>query len=371
MKVLMVPTWYFNKSDQNAGIFTLEQCLALKQHVDVAIYFPFDRDIQKGISCKEEKGILTFRTKQYVSKIPLLPKLVNLIKISFYFKKIKKEFNPDILHAHVSTQAGFFVRWLSKFYGIPYVITEHAPKELLIFKSIDEMMAKSVFKNSDASIGVSKYLCESLKEVGDLELIYNGVSLDYTPENVDSITSDNINISFVGSFYNKDVKGVKYLLESIKILKEEYPNICVHLIGEGTFRKFYEDEAKRLNIDKHIIFYGYKNKSETLNIVSKCDFLVSASLVETFGLSIAEALALGKPVVITKSGAPEEFVNEMVGITVDKESTEALVNGIKEMIRKYEEFDGEYIKKYSEDKLSMSATTNKYLELYNNVLRRR
>lgn len=369
MNILMIPTWYFDENNKNSGIFTVEQSIELKKSANVAIFYPYDTSIDETFSVKEEKSLLTFRYKPIKISIPLIGKFINIINILYYFKKIKREFKPDILHAHVSTQAGYITRILSKVYRIPYVVTEHSPRNLLISNIRDEKRAVKVFRDSKAAISVSNSLTRSLYDLYKLDTIYNGILVERDLIDFNSIKSTNINIAFVASFYNLEIKGFEYLFKSINILKDKYENVLVHLVGDGEYINYYKQYVNKIGIDDEIIFYGYKDKNETLSIINKCDFLVSASIVETFGISIAEALILGKPVVITNSGGPEEFVNEKCGFIVKKQDEVELAKGIEKMILNYSYFDSENIKKYAENLFSIEKTTDKYLKLYKNILK--
>ena len=77
---------------------------------------------------------------------------------------------------------------------------------------------------------------------------------------------------------------------------------------------------------------------------------------------------LGKPVLVTKSGGPESFVNDNVGMLIDKGSKDAIVVGIKEMIKKLSEYDSNKIMQYAKDNFGISNIGEKYLEVYREVV---
>lgn len=367
MKVLIIPTWYKNNSDLNAGIFILEQALELNKSNEVMVYFPYDDHSNLIISKKYENNIITFRSKWIKSKIPLIPNVINKIIFIFNIKKIMKECKFELVHAHVSTQAGYLARLIYKIFKIPYIITEHSPKKLLILNNREQKKAEKVFRDSFKSIGVSNYICNDLKEVGDLVCIYNGVNVE-EKEDCKILNDKFINIAVVASFYNKEIKGINYLLKSITLLDLEVrKKIKVNIIGEGSYKEYYVDLSKKLEVNEIIEFHGYIEKKDTITMINKCDFLVSASLEETFGLAIAEALSLGKPVISTRCGGPQEFVNDTNGILVDSKNEIQLAEAISNMIKTYKNYNKKKLKKYAEDTLSMSKSVEKYREIYNDV----
>ncbi|AGY76822.1 glycosyltransferase [Clostridium autoethanogenum] len=303
------------------------------------------------------------------SKIPKITKIINLVRIIKEFRYIKKKFKPDIIHAHVANGAGFYAVILGKLFKIPVIITEHSPSNLIISGRLSYYIVKYAYKNSKYNVCVSKHLMNELNRIYPyikFDVIYNPIRI---PKNLDNSILNNkqlgyINISFVSVFYDKYIKGMQYLLPAIKELKEKGYKILLHIVGDGKFQKYYIEKSKELNISDFCKFYGYCSKKQVFNIVNMSDFMVSSSLTETFGCAIAEALMIGKPVVITNSGGPEDFVNDKVGIIVKKESKEELVKGIEQMIRYLNDYDSSYISKYSKQKFEMDAITRKYMDIY-------
>ena len=94
------------------------------------------------------------------------------------------------------------------------------------------------------------------------------------------------------------------------------------------------------------------------------DFFVSSSILECSGVSVQEAMLLGKPVLVTKSGGANSLVTRDTAIVVDKGSTQALAEGMEEMIRRYGEFDTEKIKEYAENKFEISHISRQYMEIF-------
>lgn len=97
-------------------------------------------------------------------------------------------------------------------------------------------------------------------------------------------------------------------------------------------------------------------------------FLVLPSIKETFGCVLIEAMACGKPVLATKSGGPNEFVNNNVGILVEPKNEKALEEGIDLIIKRYDTFDPEYIRKYVVDNYSYDIIGQKIRKVYDDIL---
>lgn len=371
MKILIMPSWYKSLESDNpyAGIFHFEQAVELSKNCDVAIYFIFDRTLRVRRDWREEDGIKTYR-----SRFKDKSRIGNWFRVIKTFAYINKEFKPDIIYAHVASEVGRYAVILGKIFRKPVVITEHSAIEYSGFETgFGRKMGEFVYSNSQCNICVSEdlqYKTEKLFPQNKFCTIYNGV---IKPEVIESAqmryrVENTINIALVALLYSYDIKGIQYVIPAISMLVNEGYAVMLHIVGGGTCLNYFQEMASEYNVADNCFFYGYCDKQKVYNIINEMDFLLSASLIETFGCTLAEAMMLGKPVLSTKSGGPDFFVNENVGILIEKGSTEAIVNGIKEMIVKYKDFDSDYIEEYADSKFEMSGVCEKYTNLFQKIL---
>ncbi len=80
-------------------------------------------------------------------------------------------------------------------------------------------------------------------------------------------------------------------------------------------------------------------------------------------------MSYGRPVLATKCGGPEEFVNETNGILVEKENVDALYNGLNMMVSKYSQFSSETIRRYVEDNFSLKVVGEKLKKEYDDIVK--
>ena len=372
----MVTSWYSPKDAKVmfAGVFHYEQAMALKPYCETALYYPFDTDHVDGFSKKKEKGLLTFRRRMPKKIIPKISSFFQIIKALSDLKKIKKEFDYDIIHAHCAAAAGRIAVLFGRIYKIPVVITEHSPIEQL---SLDNPLIKSrlgkIYKNSSANICVSIDSMQRLKKnfpECDYKVIYNGI---YSPKTIGTDgeiyrKQGRINAGIVAAFYSKEIKGYQHLLPAMAKLKKEGLDITLHICGAGDYFEYYKNMAKELDILDCCVFYGNCSKQKVYSIVSQMDFNISASLFECSGVSVEEALLLGKPMLVTRSGGANSLVNDEVAIVVDKGSDEALVLGIKQMVEKLPSFKAEVIYNYAFENFEIDQVSQQYMQLYHQLL---
>lgn len=375
MKVLMVASWYSPKDApvMTAGVFHYEQSMALKPYCDTALYFPYDTTLQTGFSAKEERGLMTYRRKMGGLRIPKLSAFVHKMQILGDLKRICKEFQPDVIHAHCAIPAGRIAVQFAKKHGYPVVITEHCPMEQLQ-PEIPGRRAKihDAYAGSAANVCVSKDSMERLQPYFpdcQFRVIYNGILAPetLTLEAAAYAQPGRINCCIVAAFYSKEIKGYQYLLPAIAKLKAEGLPVTLHICGGGDYFEYYVNLAKELDIEDVCIFYGNCSKEKVYSIVSQMDFNISASLFECSGVSVEEALLLGKPMLVTRSGGANSLVTEDVALVVDKGSTDALVEGIRQMAEKLPAFDSAKIRAYAEENFEIDHVSRQYMALYQAV----
>jgi glycosyltransferase involved in cell wall biosynthesis len=120
-------------------------------------------------------------------------------------------------------------------------------------------------------------------------------------------------------------KGLRYSLMATQRLVERGFPVRYLIIGEGEERKNLEELAETLGIKNHVLFLGSINNSDLPAYYSLARAAVFPSMAhETFGISIAEAMSCGVPVVATRVGGIPEVVKEGAGFLVPPRDDQAL-----------------------------------------------
>ena len=375
MRVLIIANWYnLSGEPAGAGEFHHELAMVLKEHCETALYFPFDTKLPCSFMSSIENGLLTFRSRStdFTGKKSYL---INFRAFSNAMDNVVRNFAPDVIHANCVFAAGMMAVLYGKTHGIPVIITEHAPLEMLpIDSKIWKRVMARAYRHADADACVSPHLKSELEGTfpgTEFELIYNGTTDPETmPADGNSYRIYGVtNCSIVASFYNKDVKGMQFLLPAVKQLRDEGTELALHIIGGGEFLEYYRQMAEKLAIGDVCVFYGQCGREKVYSIVKQMDFCVSASLFESAGVAAQEAMLLGKPMVVTKSGGTDSLVTEETAIVVEKGSVQALRDGLTRMKDHLSEYDPEEIKKYARENFSMDAAARKNFELYCRILK--
>lgn len=119
---------------------------------------------------------------------------------------------------------------------------------------------------------------------------------------------------FITTGNSRRMKGFHYLLRAVELLPSEAKIVVIFAGGDKGFIQKYSKKIRK-NKDK-VMFIGYRN--DLLSIVSACHAFISSSIKgESFNKSVAEAIMLGKPAIITSvSGNKGMVLNYKTGIVV-------------------------------------------------------
>lgn len=107
------------------------------------------------------------------------------------------------------------------------------------------------------------------------------------------------------------VKGVHVMLEAFSHLKQE--SYELHIVGgavtksERRYMADLQNKFKSLNV----IWHGNQPHHDIPKYIAQCDVMVHPAIfLEVFGLTIAEALAVGRPVIASRCGGAEMQISD-------------------------------------------------------------
>jgi len=206
---------------------------------------------------------------------------------------------------------------ISKQLGIAHVVHDYGIVSSGHFSNLrakyahkaETMIMPYVYAKGDKIITISKFLQHELKEKGiESEVGYGGITYSkYQKKRSTEILkkfgleSDNY-VLFVGRI--SEHKGVHKVIAAWKKAKVKLPMVVVggHPVGD------YEQKLKALSAGEKVVFIGKLPEDELIAMFQNCAFYCLGSLGEAYNLTILEAQACGKPVLLFNAGAPPEIV---------------------------------------------------------------
>lgn len=198
------------------------------------------------------------------------------------------------------------------------------------------------------------------KYTDKLEIIYDINDADFIKKMSDQGQSYNDNytglrILTIGRLANQ--KGYDIALEACKILKEKGIEFKWYSLGMGPLKEEIEKYINENNLENNFKLLGVK--SNPYPFIRDCDIYVQTSRFEGFGIAIAEARMLNKPVVTTRFDAVyNQMKDRKNGLVVDMNS-QGIVNGILELINN-KELTNEIISYLKTEKKGNREEINKF-----------
>lgn len=380
--ILVLPAWYPSDHNPVMGTFVREHTKAAAKFHNVTVLYASLGRLAKGriwevSSDRDEDGIRTVRVHWRDLPTPLTSMLVHmwvLFAASRYLRRTG--YQPDVIHAHIFTMAPFAVG-LGKLMRVPVVITEQAssfPRGHVKGKMLQ--VVKLAYRSAAMILPVSSWLQESMQSVGirgKFRVIPNTVDLGLFFPSSKEVTAEVSHplpqLLTVGLL--TEPKGIPYLLQAIRIVKEHGKRFHLDIVGDGAQRAEYEQLAMELGVQDWVTFHGLKGKSEVAHMMREAAFYLQPSLWETFCVAIIEAMACGKPVIGTQIPVFLEKIGSDMGILVPPSDAEQLAAAIEEMLDSYQEYDGEAISRYVAMRFSQEEVGKMLSDVYDEVRRKR
>ncbi len=136
-------------------------------------------------------------------------------------------------------------------------------------------------------------------------------------------------IGTVGKIYPE--KGQDKLVESMDLLRKDYPDIKLLIVGDAGNKRYFERIDRSIstrNLGKHVIFVGYQ--PEISSLLALMDLLVIPSGVESFGRVAVEAMSVQIPVLAVRKGAAAEVIEAgESGFLVDSSDPSVMAEAIR------------------------------------------
>ena len=253
-------------------------------------------------------------TEKYILKmgwttpIPINGSIARIMldpSIALRVRRVLQREHFDIIHVHEPLVPGLSQTVL-RCSNTVTVGTFHASSYPGIYSTSNLAYASTypflrpMFRRLSGCIAVSTTALQFVSRYfpADYRVIPNGVNLDrFSPQvtPLPQFMDGKQNILFVGRFEKR--KGAKYLLRSIPLIRERFPNTRFIFVGEGRLRRGFQQFVERRGW-QDVVFSGYVSESDLPHYFASTHIFCSpATGGESLGIVLLEAMASGKPIV--------------------------------------------------------------------------
>lgn len=281
---------------------------------------------------------------------------------------------PDVIHAHNLNPAGLLAERISRRYNVPYIVTEHSTffARGLIPPSLVPRMRRAA--NAAGCVGV---VSPQLGTLIERQLRLDPKQLLWIPNVIDPFV---LSIPLPDKATPKEgfdflcvanlipVKNHAVLLEAFKRAFQMQPETHLNIGGDGPLEADLKQRASVLGLDSQVAFLGRLSREEVVQELDRCDALVLPSGIETFGVVLIEALVRGKPVVATRCGGPESFIEQEDGIVVPADDIDALSDALLEMRQKARSYDADKLRRRALERFGPEKLVQRLDEQYSRAI---
>jgi L-malate glycosyltransferase len=262
-----------------------------------------------------------------------------------------KNMQPDIIHVQYIAP-GLIPVIAAKLARIKTVFaTVHQPGRVYGWKEknllrIAARLSTAFFCNSKAVeeswFGVSEIFKPNDINRGRKHFtIYNGIDIDHIEQIAKKIDRNKLRndigidnkpvIGMVGRL--RQEKGQDILLDAMPDVIKAIPNVMLLVVGDGPDRMSLELRAKSLGLARNILWLGQMDHDEVIKLYTIMDVVVIPSRFEGFGLSAAEAMAAGCPVIASAvDGLAEVIQHGVTGLLFPADDTKKLASSIIDLL---------------------------------------
>lgn len=290
------------------------------------------------------KGIYPITVPEIIGEATFKPRdVVALWKLCALMRRER----PQIVHTHTA-KAGFVGRLAAKLAGVPIIVHTYHGHVLHGYYSrlksrLLTLMEATLARVTDRIVAISETLRSDLVDIGiapDEKIITISLGLELEPFLANDslrglfrkelgLSRDTKLIGIVGRF--AAIKNHRLFLDMASQVLRRFPNSRYIVVGDGLSRAGLEDYARSLEIDRAVIFTGWR--SDLAKIYADLDVLVVSSTNEGTPVSAIEAMASGCPVVASRVGGLPDLVSDGVtGFLVEPGNASSLARQVESVL---------------------------------------
>lgn len=323
-------------------------------------------------------GIKVFYFKNLSNNIKNKLTIDTPVSAISHIRRTIADFDIIQIHEHRHSLAIATHRYAKK-NRIPYVLQAHGSvlpffqKEKL--KDIfDKLWGFDILHDASRVFALTEVEKEQYLKMGvaedRIEIVPLGINLDeYTnlPETGNfksrhSIDAEDKVILFLGRIH--EIKGLDLLVNAFDKIRNDNVKLAI-VGGDSGFKDTLDEMIEERDLQDKVIFPGVLTGREKIEALVDCDVFVMPSRYESFTTSGLEAMACGKPLVLTRNNHIHTWVKDNVGLVCDFDEDD-LSNCIETLLDNGElcrEF-GETGRKLIEDKYDWDKVSKHIESIY-------
>ena len=271
------------------------------------------------------------RANKYLSSNDSYDLIIDNQSVSYGIIDIQKRFPfIEIIHHPITFDYKFELASSKK---IKYKLSRYRWYSFLkMQKKVAPLIKQIITPSKSSKEGiVNEFNC--IKD--SVNVINNGIDTsEFSP--IDNAT---INKNRLITTASSDVplKGLDYSLKALKMLKSEYPELHLVVIGNQKKGGHTERLIRELKLEQDVIFKSNITKKEIRDLYSTSSVAIVSSLYEGFGYPVIEAMSCEVPLIATNVSSIPELTSEFATL-IEPKNEEMIYKSIKNIFSDYDKF---------------------------------
>ncbi len=371
MNILVIPSLFPVGENDYKGIFVRDYINSVAGKCNVIVYYLRLFGDQAGIFNNDESAF-SFHARVIFKKTRFRYRIRHILYLGWYIRAIKdlgKFRNVDLIHVHGSLfLTGITGLIAARLLKVPVVYSEHMGGFDKVFKnSLPNYAGRNIYRRFDAVLIVSERLKSIIDQLGfrnrNSYVVYNPVDTGlFTPVSF----KERYNLVYVGRFDKN--KGALRVVEAFRIAFLKNKELRLTMIGDGvSYRDVEGFLSEHSEIRPFVILTGLQTRNFIKEALQKSSVLIAPSCYESFGISVAEAMSCGLPVIIGAGTGPTEFVDDKSGVAIDPLDVNAISDAILGVVGNSSRYDSAYIRGRITGNFSFEVFGSRLAGIYNFV----
>ena len=229
---------------------------------------------------------------------------------------------PDVIHIHISR--------------LIYMVLPFRNKTVCTIHNVRSNQIGIHYNKNLLAISKSVFLDVMNRYHKDSTILYNGIAVDNIREKEGLSLPLKFKIIQVSRLEHKQ-KGQDILIRGFATFLKEVPGAHLYFAGTGPSELMLKDLVTSLGLNESVTFLGNRERDWVHSSLSEFDLFVQPSRYEGFGLTVAEAMAAGVPVLVSNIDGPMEIIaSGLYGSFFDVNDNQDLSRKLIEIIRDYD-----------------------------------
>ncbi|MGH8201352.1 MAG: glycosyltransferase [Steroidobacteraceae bacterium] len=255
--------------------------------------------------------------------------------------RLARQHRSDVIVAHLYGSA-VYASLVGTLLSIPVVSVLHGQSDVHDSERFSSVKAAIVRRRSRKVVFVSERLRDHLQSrlrltAAQCAAIPNGVDIDeFRPHRDRSLraelglTDDTALIGAIGNV--REPKAYDVLLRAARTLLDRSQRFHMVIAGDcaNALGRQLQQLSRDLGTERNVTFLGLR--PDVSRILNNLDAFVLSSVTEGFSIACIEAMACGVPVVATRSGGPEQILEDEAGLLVPTADPPALALAIERIL---------------------------------------